>query len=333
MLSNARWLLPVRIRRHKDSKVYGILYNTVLNRCLLKAVSVILRTVWQGCCLYERASLRPSSCVPFAIELFYDSVIQRYESLSGLAWRLLGDYKYLGVMNDVATRGVSVVPSFSLLELPTSALSANMPELFKFIEQLKPHIPPSGIPATERDEIWLLDNTAFRSSPNDPWTAEFVSAYFHHNSEARTKISAAISILMHELGYAPDDKETEERIRTRLAPLMRSIASNMTVDVVFEPNHAGGGQLHLGPSDGNGISSQLFTVPVLDPETGKTPLPGTGPITMTVARSELEGAEQKSDTAILETGRLFLAEDGGFGLISDLDDTAKVCKSPNNARN
>jgi hypothetical protein len=202
-----------------------------------------------------------------------------------------------------------------------------MPELFKFIEHLKPHIPPSGIPATERDEIWLMDNTAFRSSPNDPWTAEFVAAYFHHNSEGSQKISAAISILMHELGYAENDEETRERIKTRMAPLMRSIASNMTVDVVFEPNHAGGGQLHLGPSDGNGISSQLFTVPVLDPQTGKAPLAGTGPIAMTVARPELEGAEQQSATAILETGRLFLADDGGFGLISDLDDTSKVSKS------
>jgi hypothetical protein len=206
-----------------------------------------------------------------------------------------------------------------------------MPELFKFIEQLKPHIPPSGLPATERDEIWLMDNTAFRASPNDPWTAEFVGAYFHHNGEAGQKISAAISVLMHELGYATGDKETEERIRTRLAPLMRSIASNMTVDVMFEPNHAGGGQLHLGPSDGNGISSQLFTVPVLDPATGKAPLAGTGPIAMSVVRPQAEAAGQQSATAILESGRMFLADDGGFGLISDLDDTAKVRPSTRNS--
>jgi hypothetical protein len=169
-----------------------------------------------------------------------------------------------------------------------------------------------------------MDNIAFRSSPNDPWTAEFVAAYFHHNSESRQKISGAISVLMHELGYANNDNETEERIRTRLAPLMRSIASNMTVDVVFDPNHEGGGQLHLGPSDGNGISSQLFTVPVLDPATGKAPQAGTGPITMSVARPELESPGQESATAILENGRMFLADDGGFGLISDLDDTSKV---------
>lgn len=193
-----------------------------------------------------------------------------------------------------------------------------MPELFKFIEQLKPHIPPGGILASDHDEIWLLDNTAFRASPNDPWTAEFVAAYFHSNTEIREKVSAAISVLMHQFGYAADDKVTEERIRQRLDPLMRSIASNMTVDVAFDPNHETGGELHLGPSDGNGISSQILTVPIIDATTGKSPLPGTGPITTQVVKHELESDVEKSPTAVLESGRMFLAEDYGWALISDL---------------
>ena len=199
-----------------------------------------------------------------------------------------------------------------------------MPELFTFLEHLKPHIPPEGVSATERDEIWLMDNTAFRSSPNDPWTAEFVTAYFHHNSGSQDKISAAISVLMHELGLADAQKETKDRIRERVAPLIRSIASNTTVDVIFEPNAEGGGQLHLGPSDGNGISSQIFAVPIVDPKTGKAPPPGSGPISMKVVQAETEAVVQASTTAILEEGRMFLAEDGGVGLISDLDDTSKV---------
>ncbi|KIM31896.1 hypothetical protein M408DRAFT_240332 [Serendipita vermifera MAFF 305830] len=197
-------------------------------------------------------------------------------------------------------------------------------DISAWFEKHKPEIPPGGIPADGDDEVWILDNTAFRASPNDPWTAEFVAAYFRHNTDTREKVTAAISALMEAFGLATDDEVTAERIRQRLDPLMRAISSNMTVEVAFDPNHESGSQLHLGPSDGNGISSQILKVPVIDPTTGKSPMPGSGPIDVKVVQPQVESANQTSPTAVLETGRMFLAEDYGWALISDLDDTAKI---------
>ncbi|PVF96075.1 hypothetical protein CPB86DRAFT_807906 [Serendipita vermifera] len=201
-----------------------------------------------------------------------------------------------------------------------------MPDLFKWIEKIKPHIPPQGLPASDRDEVWLFDNTAFRSSPSEPWKAEYVAAFFHHNKESREKIADAVAAMMHEMGFADKDTSTRARIEERLAPFLRSIASNMNVDVLYEP-HSGGdsvGPLHLGPSDGNGISSQLFNLETahLQPEQG--PTTEHNPLTLKVSTKEVESAAQHSLTCGLESGCTYLAEDGGWALISDIDDTVKI---------
>jgi hypothetical protein len=204
-----------------------------------------------------------------------------------------------------------------------------MPDLFHFIEKLKPHIPPGGKVVSDKDEVWVFDNTAFRPQQvpgqrPDPWEAEYVTAFFHHNQEIHEKATDAISLLMYEMGLSANDAETKERVRERIAPFMRGIASNMTVDVIYEPNQEGGGQLSLGPSDGNGISSQRLTVPAVDPNTGGPVQAKNGPLTLSVVEKEAESADQCSLTSSLEKGTTYLAEDGGWAVISDLDDTAKV---------
>lgn len=204
-----------------------------------------------------------------------------------------------------------------------------MPELFHWIEKLKPHIPPEGIVVSDRDEVWLLDNTAFRpqpvpGQPPQPWQAEYVAAYFHHNKESHEKATEAITLILHELGLSANDEETKTRVRERIAPFMRSIASNMTVDVIYEPNKEGGGALKLGPSDGNGISSQVLAVPAVDPITGGEVQPKSRALTVRVVEKEAESKDQRSLTSELEAGTTYLAEDGGWAVISDLDDTAKV---------
>jgi hypothetical protein len=205
-----------------------------------------------------------------------------------------------------------------------------MPEFSKFISLLKPHIPPDGVVVSEKNEVWLFDNTAYRASPTDEWQAEYVAAFFKHNAVGRARITAAITELIHILHLAAGDPVTEERIRERVSPFMRSIGENLTVDVEYPPNtdRGGGGrsQLHLGPSDGNGISSQVFAVPVVDPNTNQPPMPSPDgkPWTMRVQQNEAEAMAEQSLTSTLESGRTYLAEDGGWGLFSDLDDTAKV---------
>jgi hypothetical protein len=197
-----------------------------------------------------------------------------------------------------------------------------MPELFKFLEHLKPHIPPGGIPVSGNEEVWLLDNTAYRSSPSEPWTAEFITAFFHHSGPHREKVAAAVVALMHHLGIAKGDKETEDRVHERIAPFIASVAFNRTVDVIYEPNAEGGGQLHLGPSDGNGLSIQTFTLPIIDAKTKREPTAAVGSVPFKVLKGKDESGD--SQTITFETGTTYLAEDGGWGVFSDLDDTVKV---------
>jgi hypothetical protein len=201
-----------------------------------------------------------------------------------------------------------------------------MPDLFKWIEKLKPHIPPEGLPASDRDEVWILDNTAFRSSPSEPWKAEYVAAYFHHNKASREKIADAVASMMHEMGLSDRDSSTKARIEERLAPFLRSIASNMTADAAYEPHDGGDsvGPLHLGPSDGNGISSQMVTLATAHLEPDRGPTTAHNPLTLKVSAKQAESAAQQSLTSGLESGCTYLAQDGGWAVISDIDDTVKI---------
>ncbi|CAG7853827.1 SubName: Full=Uncharacterized protein {ECO:0000313/EMBL:CCA67743.1} [Serendipita indica DSM 11827] len=198
-----------------------------------------------------------------------------------------------------------------------------MPAIFHFLEKLKPHIPPGGIAA-----MWLLDNVAYRDvvrNPSAPWKAEFVAAYFHHLKETHIVATDACTLAMKELEIPEDvDPKAKERIQERIAPFLRSIASNMTVQIDYELNGASSGQLKLGPSDGNGISSQVLDIPLVNEVTGTIPNAQDGPLKMSVSSFQQESVEHQSLTAIYETGTTYLAEDGGWSLISDVDDTVKI---------
>jgi Uncharacterized conserved protein (DUF2183) len=198
-----------------------------------------------------------------------------------------------------------------------------MAALFSFVQALKPHVTVDDVAITNKDEVWLLDNTAYRSSPSAPWSAEFVIAFFRHHKSTQDKISDAAMALMHVLGITDSkDKATHDRILERIAPFVRPIGSKMTVDVIYEQNAEGVGQISLGPSDANGICTQILTLPIVDPKTSYTPTPAAGPLYFKVLAKETES--DKTLTSSLEMGTTYLAEDGGWGVISDLDDTVKI---------
>jgi len=171
------------------------------------------------------------------------------------------------------------------------------------------------------DEVWLMDNIAFRpvnASPDTQWQAEFVLAFFKENDAVRKKVTDAVANLSQALGLAKDDKVTEERIRERVTPFIRQIGKHMEVDVSYQR----GGKLHLGPSNDSGIVAGNMPVPVTN-ASESAPQPGDSRI-MKIVRGESENLSQGSDTAPLETGRTYFAQDGGWGVISDIDDTIKV---------
>lgn len=177
--------------------------------------------------------------------------------------------------------------------------------------------------ASVQDEVWLFDNIAFRPTPETPWRTEFVLAFFKENNVIREKITATIAELAQLFKLAPDDETTEKRIRERVAPFIRQIGQCMEAAVKYQQ----GGQLHLGPSNDSGIVSVEMPVPVpldirWDAE-GHAPKPGDSRL-MSIVNKENEGSPRHPATAGLETGKAFFAQDGGWGVISDIDDTIKV---------
>ncbi|KAH0613424.1 uncharacterized protein H6S33_005310 [Morchella sextelata] len=162
---------------------------------------------------------------------------------------------------------------------------------------------PVSTPVRKGQEVWLLDNTAFRS-PTNPhqWHAEFVAAYFSEDSGK--DISLVVADIVEKLGIAgKGDAEAERRIAERVEPFLNLILAAKTVEVDF----AGGqGRLRLGPAAGHGIS------------VNELPLPGRGWVDDQVVESRavlVEGGESM---------RTAFADPEGWGVISDIDDTIKV---------
>ncbi|KAG8810004.1 hypothetical protein FRC17_003135 [Serendipita sp. 399] len=203
-----------------------------------------------------------------------------------------------------------------------------MPPLMQFLRHLFHRSKPQ--PVDNGDEVWLLDNVAFRPQPQQQqqqqqpqpqqqtvgrWRAEYVAAFFDDNHVVREKIVAAVADIMQILNIGPDDDVTEKRIEERVAPFVRQIGLHKIVNVQYEGDRE---VLELGSSGDNGISSTVLDIPL-----GVQTHPGEVR-KMNVVRSQRESPDQHSDTAHLETGKTFFVEDGGWGVISDIDDTIKI---------
>ena len=174
--------------------------------------------------------------------------------------------------------------------------------------------------ATSKDEVWLLDNIAFPSdtSPSG-WKAEYVVAFFKENEDIRTRIVKMIADILQTLNIAPGDDVTEARIKERIAPFLRQIGPHMEVDAQYEG--VASAQLHLGPSDSNGIFSRELDFP-----TGSSNIRPGNSQTMRVAHHQTESPAQGSATTNLETGHTLFAADApnSWAVISDIDDTIKI---------
>ncbi|EME40213.1 hypothetical protein DOTSEDRAFT_138108 [Dothistroma septosporum NZE10] len=185
--------------------------------------------------------------------------------------------------------------------------------------------------------VWLLDNTAFRTpQPGDQrpdlaelissrhakperigedgqphsvrggsgWEVEFVACYFVKNSGR--DISKVVGGIAHELQISDDDIATKKRIAERVQPFVDTILPKRTVRIAVD-----GKEIQtLGPSGYSGISSnlhQLHFQPSSQPFQSNAlnlPPPFGLPAT-TIA-----------------------AEEGGWGVISDIDDTIKITQTP-----
>lgn len=155
---------------------------------------------------------------------------------------------------------------------------------------------PDPTPMRGDQEVWLLDNTAFRD-PNNPekWMAEFVAAYFTKNSGKN--VAKVVADIAEKLGMAGEnaDPGSERRIAERVEPFLNMILAAKMVDITFSK----AGTLTLGPSNTGGVSANELS------------LPGSGYMDDQVVQSE----------AVLTAGghshmRTAFADPEGWGVIS-----------------
>ena len=112
----------------------------------------------------------------------------------------------------------------------------------------------------DTEEVWLLDNTAYRPVhiyPHrpQPYQADVVAAYFKKDtgkdwSKAVANIADVIGLNQQE----EDRAETEKTIAHRLLPFVQTIAPARSVDVKFPD-----GSIHkLGPGGRSAVSNQTI---------------------------------------------------------------------------
>lgn len=111
---------------------------------------------------------------------------------------------------------------------------------------------PLSRPAT-KDIVWLLDNTAFQSTPGAHWHAEFVAAVFEREDKGR--LVDVVTGIARVTGLA-DDAEERRTVEERVLPFLWDLCPARTISALHQ-----GRSLKLGPTNINGLSSNLLRIP------------------------------------------------------------------------
>ncbi|CAF9932228.1 MAG: hypothetical protein HETSPECPRED_008306 [Heterodermia speciosa] len=162
-------------------------------------------------------------------------------------------------------------------------------------------------PATE--EVWLLDNTAYRPvhiypHAQQPWQAEYVVAYF--KKDVGKDVSDAVANIADKVGLGnegEDRAQGEKTISERLQLFVATIAPARSVNVRLP----GVGTKRLGPGGRSAVSEQVIT------NLGE----------------QQDGASVSIEAIPAETtphghGTTHFAAPEGWMVISDIDDSIKI---------
>lgn len=143
---------------------------------------------------------------------------------------------------------------YSAVELldPAMAKLKTSKKLADLLAMLGPYN-PRPLPVTDKDEVWLLDNIAFRGQ-NGNWQAEFIAAVFAQHPSCR--VIDVVSELADKLGLS-DGERDEATIEERLMPFLMDVQPGKVVKASF----GGHARLQLGPGGRNGISSETKPLP------------------------------------------------------------------------
>lgn len=115
---------------------------------------------------------------------------------------------------------------------------------------------PFGKAVSKDDTVWLLDNTAFRTSRIRSWQAEYVAAVFER--DPKCKVADIVSGIAESIGLADDAKE-KDTIEERILPFLWDIRMVRIVKVGIQ-----GKELKLTPTNINGISTEVLKIPSAD---------------------------------------------------------------------
>jgi hypothetical protein len=146
---------------------------------------------------------------------------------------------------------------------------------------------------SDKDTVWLLDNTAYRNAKTGKWEAEFVSAVFEQHPSCTVVDAVAAVAKKLDLDETHPDFPT---IQARILPFLQDIRPGTQVKAL----QSGNTKLVLGPGGRNGVSSDTRKLP--DSESSTLLVPSTADV-------------PKGANGLLEM-RTFYAEPEGWGVIS-----------------
>ena len=139
---------------------------------------------------------------------------------------------------------------------------SNIPMLDNASSFLGSHNPIAKNVDPETEEVWLLDNTAYRPDSTDsqapqPFQAEFVAAYFKKNTGA--DVSKAVAEIADKIGLGKDDgldaESAKKTIAERLLPFVQTIAPARSVDIKLPSETV----QSLGPGGRSAVSEQVVS--------------------------------------------------------------------------
>lgn len=218
-----------------------------------------------------------------------------------------------------------------------------LPDLFGRFPIVLPWEKPQPVdPALHN--VWIFDNTAFRSpKPGDErpdllelkdpnvaqpekidssgrhsqpaanegsaWEVEIIACYFIKNSgRPASEVAAQIA---HALDVGENDIASRKRIEQRVQPFLDTVLPNRTLRIQIAGKSNCKEQQTLGPSSYSGISQALYQLCC----TPSVP-------------STLKSNAVNLPPPFGIPGTTVVADETGWGIISDIDDTIKVTMTP-----
>lgn len=198
--------------------------------------------------------------------------------------------------------GVSSFSPTALLKIPGAIITT----LFSWLGTSNPLLQNAK---TGHNDVWILDNTGYKSKDSTKWQAEIVACFFQHGRGDLTRATAAVVDAIGLDGKAGASAKSQKLIEYRLRPFVDAVAPARTLPVLINTNDGKPLKYLLGPSNTSGISVQVL-------EAGHSDQPDG-------AVNSIETDSSVPDVPVTR-GVTRLAAPEGFGIISDIDDTIKI---------